>query len=120
MAVVESELRTALADRDRFEALALVDLNQDKLLFLETGEGTADGLKPALEAFLLRLVTDTESHDQFKKTDEIVFYDVDGRQLVSHYFEDRGKRYVLVAVVSPQKTYKQVIRRLAKSLKSAL
>lgn len=117
---IQQELQAALADKDRFEALALLDLNRDRLLFLETSEDAAQGLKPALEAFLLRLVTDTDSHDQFKHSEEYVFYDIEGRQVVSHYFEDKGKRGILVAVVAPQKTYKQIVRRLAKALKPLL
>ena len=117
---VERELQAALAEQDRFEALALVELNQDRLLFLETAANAEPALRPALEAFLLRLVTDTESHDQFQQTDEIIFYDLAGRQLVCHYFEQQGKRAILVAVVAPGKTYKQIVRRLAKALRPLL
>ena len=117
---VERELQPALAEQDRFEALALVELNQDRLLFLETAATADPGLRPALDAFLLRLVTDTENHDQFKQTEEIVFYDLANRQLVCHYFEQQAKRAVLVAVVAPHKTYKQVVKRLAKALKPLL
>lgn len=120
MSTIPQEMAAVLADADRFEALALVELNQDKLLYLETTAAAADGLRPALEAFLLRLVNDTENHDQFTEADEIVFYDPEGRQLVAHYFENRARRGVLVAVVAPQKTYKQIVRRLAKSLKPLL
>ncbi|MBI5669407.1 MAG: hypothetical protein HZC41_15495 [Chloroflexi bacterium] len=117
---VEQELQSALADQDRFEALALLDLNRDRLLFLGTAEGADPELKPALEAFLLRLVTDTDNHDQFKQTEEVVFYDIAGRQLVCHYFEQGGRRGILVAVVAPQKTYKQIVKRLVKTLKPLL
>lgn len=117
---IQQELQAALADKDRFEALALLDLNQDRLLFLETAADAAAGLKPALETFLLRLVTDTDNHDQFKQTEEFVFYDMDGRQLVCHYFEHSRKRGILVAVVAPQKTYKQIVKRLVKTLKPLL
>ncbi len=114
---IRRELSAALMGQDRFEALALVELNQDRLLFLGTAPEAAAELKPLLEDFLLRLVTDTESHDQFRDSDEFVFYDLTERQLVLHYFETADKRCVLVAVVYPQKTYKQVVRRLAKTLR---
>lgn len=114
---IQQEMESVLADKDRFEALALVDFNQDRLLFLGLSESAVSGLQAGLDAFLLRLVTDTESHDQFKQTDEFVYYDIEGRQLVCHYFESGKRRCALVAVVSPQKTYKQIVRRLAKALK---
>ncbi len=114
---VERELQPALADQDRFEALALVELNQDRLLFLGMATWADSELRPALEAFLLRLVTDTENHDQFKQTEEMVFFDLTGRQLVCLYFEQQGKRAILVAVVAPHKTYKQAVRRLVKALR---
>ncbi|HEX2906514.1 MAG TPA: hypothetical protein VHO69_06610, partial [Phototrophicaceae bacterium] len=97
MAAADQELRAALAERERFEALALVELNHDRLLFLEAAKGAVAGLKTALEDFLLRLVADTENHDQFQQTDEFVFYDITGRQVVAHYFEKQKQRFVLVA-----------------------
>ena len=114
---IQHELETALANQERFEALALVDFNQDRLLFIGTAPDAVPRLKQGLEAFLLRLVTDTESHDQFKRTEEFIYYDINGRQLICHYFEAGKKRYALVAVVSPQKTYKQIVRHLVKTLK---
>jgi len=117
LAPIRRELDAALADQERFEALALVELNQDRLLFLGTAPGAAAGLEASLEDFLLRLVTYTESHDQFTENEDFLFYDLTGRQLVLHYFETKTRRCVLVAVVYPQKTYKQAVKKLAKTLK---
>ena len=48
---IQQELESALADKDRFEALALVDFNQDRLLFLGLSESAAPGLQAGLDAF---------------------------------------------------------------------
>lgn len=116
MANVSQALAQALAGDDRFLALALVDLNQDRLLFLQTHPAAPVELAPALHDFLLRLVTDTEGLEQLRDGDETLFYDPDGRQVVSHYRLQTHTRQALVAVVAPDKTYKQALKRLAKLL----
>lgn len=120
MPSLQDELQKALhKERERFQAMALVELGSDRLLFLETTDSAPKGMSEALEAFLLRLVTDTEGHDQLGNR-EIIFYDIDERQIVSYLVQKKKRRCVLVLVVSPRKTYKQVAKRLIKSLKTLL
>lgn len=116
----ESILQDALHQADRFEAFGLVRLDTDQLVFLGTTDHAAPGLRSALEKFLLHAVTDTESLTEFADGDEVVYYDVEQRQIVLTAFKTKKSRYLLSAVVSPQKTYKQVFKRLAKSLKTEL
>jgi hypothetical protein len=117
---VESELQTALDDSGRFEALALIQLKTDRLLFLKTAPDTVAGLKDALEAFLLRAVTDTESIAELREGDDVVYYDLEQRQITLTLFQTKTDRYLLSAVIAPGKTYKQILKRLTKSLKTLL
>jgi hypothetical protein len=117
---IESLLNDALREADRFEAFGLIHLNTDQLLFLGTAEQAVPGLRPTLEKFLLHAVTDTESLTEFPDGEEVVYYDVEQRQIVLTAFKTKKSRYLFSAVVSPQKTYKQVFKRLAKSLKTEL
>lgn len=118
---VESELQAALDDGGRFEALGLIHLDTDQLLFLKVANNTAQGLQTALEQFLLRAVTNTESLEELHEGDEVIFYDVEQRQIVLSLVNTKKKgRYLFAAVVAPGKTYKQIFKRLAKSLKTLL
>ena len=120
MSPVESQLQAALDEGERFEALALVHLNTDQLLFLKTAEGSADGMQPAVENFMLRAVTNTEALEELQEDHEAVFYDLEQRQIILSRFKTKKGRYLLTAVVSPQKTYKQSLKRLIKSIKTIL
>jgi len=111
-------LTQALAADDRYLALALVDLDRDQLLFSQTGSAAPDGLEPALHDFLLRLVTDVEGLERLRDGDETLFYDLEGRQVVSYYRLKPDGRWVLVAVIAPDKTYKQALKRLVKALET--
>jgi hypothetical protein len=117
---IESELQAALDDQGRFEALALIQLKTDQLLFLKAAEGTASGLSSALESFLLRAVTDTESLAELADGDEVVYYDLEQRQIILTPFKTKQGRYLFAAVAASNKTYKQVLKRLVKSLKTLL
>ncbi len=117
---VETELKIALNDQGRFEALGLIHLNTDQLLFLKASEGTEAGLDKALEGFLLRAVTDTDSLEELDEGDEVVYYDAEQRQIVLSRFKTKKGQYLFAAVVAPGKTYKQIFKRLAKSLKTLL
>ena len=111
-------LRQALAADSRYLALALVDLNRDQLLFCQAGSAAPDGLEPALHDFLLRLVADVEGLERLRDGDETLFYDLEGRQVVSHYRLKPDDRWALVAVIAPDKTYKQSLKRLVKALET--
>ena len=119
-ATFEEEMKSALANQDRFEALALVNLKSDQLMFLQTLENVNPALKPALEAFLLRAVTNIESLEELQEDEDISYYDVDQRQIILNLINTKTGRYLFAAVVAPHKTYKQVMKRLVKSLKSHL
>lgn len=117
---IEQEMTTALKEQDRFEALALIDLKTDQLIFLQTAESASPSLKPALEEFLLRAVTNLESLDELEEGQDVTYYDLDERQITLNLIKTKSARYLFTAVILPHKTYKQVMKRLVKTIKSQL
>ena len=116
----QSELQTALDEPGRFEALALIRLQTDQMLFLNIAAGTPAEMRAELEQFLLRAVTNTESLDELHEGDEVIYYDLEERPIVLTLFRGKKDRYLLAAVVASNKTYKQILKRLVKSLKTVL
>jgi hypothetical protein len=113
---IRHELQTALAGQDHFEAFAVLELDTDQLLALETVP--LDGLKPALEAFLLRVLQ--ADSDLLQDEQEVTFYDLEGRQIVYYLMKINKRRYIFLLVAAPQKTYKQLAKRLLKTVRAEL
>jgi hypothetical protein len=113
---VQRELRAALAEPNRFEAFAVLQLDTDQLLALETVP--LEGLKPAIEAFLLRVLQ--ADSDLLQDEQEVTFYDQSGRQIVYYLIKINKRRYVFLLVAAPQKTYKQIAKRLLKTVRTEL
>jgi hypothetical protein len=113
---IQRELRAALAEPDRFEAFAVLQLDTDQLLALETLP--LDGLKPALEAFLLRVLQ--ADSDLLQDEQEITFYDQHGRQIVYYVMKINKRRFIFLLVAAPQKTYKQIAKRLLRTVRTEL
>lgn len=113
-------LRSLLVEETRFEALALVSVDTDRLLFLEGQPSTPPEMLAAVEELLLRAITNTEALERLKDGDEVLYYDLDGRQIVFYLLASKTARYILLAVIAPAKAYKQLTKRLLKNLKSVL
>ena len=113
-------LKGALTGKDRFEAVALIHLNRDHLLFLDFAAPAPDALSTDYEALLLRAATDTEALESQPDEEDVRHFTRDGTQIILLTFRNRSGRYLLSALVAPRKSYKQVIKRLTKSLKTAL
>jgi hypothetical protein len=116
----ESELQAALDEPGRLEALALIHLNTDQMLFLKTTPDNPPEVRTDLEKFLLNAITNTESLDEMHEGDDVVYYDPEDHAIVLTLFKTKKARYLLCAIVAPHKTYKQVLKRLIKSLKTVL
>src|SRR5258707_187798 len=104
----ESELQAALDEPGRFEALALIRLQTDEMLFLNIAAGTPAEMRAELEHFLLGAVTNTESLEELHEGDEAIYYDLEEHPIVLTLFKTKKDRYLLAAVVTPNKTYKQI------------
>lgn len=115
----ETLLRTALNGKDHLEALALIHLGKDHLVFLDAAAPDSEDLCAALEAILLRATTDVEALEDLQDETEVLYYDTIGRQLILMTFRQRKERYLLSALVAPRKAYKQTLKRLVKNLKAA-
>jgi hypothetical protein len=116
----ETELQAALDEQGRFIGLALIHLNTDKMLFLQTAAGVAAEVRTDFERFLLRAITNTESLDEMREGEEVTYYDLEDHPIVLILFKTKKARYLLATVAAPNKTYKQVLKRLIKSLKTVL
>lgn len=114
----ETLLRTALNGKDHLEALALIHLGKDHLVFLDAAAPDSEDLCAALEAILLRATTDVEALEDLQDETEVLYYDTIGRQLIL-LDRQRKERYLLSALVAPRKAYKQTLKRLVKNLKAA-
>lgn len=114
------QLQALLAEEDRFEALALVSIETDRLLFLGGQPSTPPEMLAAVEELLLRAVTNTEALERLNDGDEVLYYDLEGRQVIFYLLKTKQARWLFLAIVSPGKAYKQITKRLLKTLKSAL
>lgn len=113
-------LRALLAEESRFEALALVSVETDRLLFLDGQPDTATEMLAAVEDLLLRALANAEALERLNDGDEVLYYDLEGRQIVFCLLKTKTARCLFLAVVAPGKAYRQIIKRLLKTLKSAL
>ncbi|MCB9453615.1 MAG: hypothetical protein H6672_19460 [Anaerolineaceae bacterium] len=114
---VQDTLQAALDDnKGRFIALTLAEIPSGKTLFLHADPDLPDDFADALDKLAKRAATFTENHDQFDKVDEVLFYDIEGRQIVLYLIKRQPFNQILVIVAAPKKAYKQAGKRLAKTL----
>lgn len=110
-------IQQALHDNQgRFVAAALAEVPSGVILFLHADDTLPEDFAAALAELAKRAATFTENHDQFDHVDEVLFYDIEGRQVILHLIKGEPANQILVLVAAPQKPYKQASKRLAKAL----
>lgn len=113
----QTTIQKALQDNQgRFVAAALAEVPSGMILFLHADEDLPEDFAMALAELAERAATFTENHDQFDHLDEVLFYDIEGRQVILYLIERQPTNEILVLVAAPQKAYKQASKRLAKAL----
>lgn len=112
-------IQEALKDNQgRFIAAALAEVPTGEIRFLHADKDLPTGFAAALAELAARAAAFTENHDQFDGLNEVLFYDIEGRQVILYLIERPPGNHVLVVVAAPQKAYKQASKRLAKALQS--
>jgi hypothetical protein len=106
-------------NQDRFVAVALAEVPSGDILFLHADAALPEDFADALAALAKRAATFTENHDRFDPLDEVLFYDLEDRQIILNLIQRQPASQILVVVAAPQKAYKQASKRLAKALQTA-
>ena len=118
---VERTIRAALkTNRKNFEAIGLVVAGKQQIVALETTGKAKDDLVPALKRFLYRIAIDTENIHQLEATNNVIYYDLNERQVVCNLVRGEAQSYILVIVTGPKKTYKRATKQLLKQLETLL
>lgn len=121
MSDLQEALLLALNEEKNFEAIGLVEVSsQESTLLMQVIPAAPYGLGIAFERFLRRIAHDTESSEQLTQASNVVFYDIEQRQLVCNLIQTKTRRYILVVVVPHQKSYKQSTKRLVKKFQQML
>ena len=120
MDAVQQAIRTALKQHAKnFEAIALVQAGSPHIIALDITDDAHDNLAPALKRFVYRIALDTDHH-HLAELNNVIYYDLQERQINCNLVAGAGQRYILVIVTGPKKTYKRASKQLIKTLQQLL
>ena len=121
MDAIQQAIREALKkNRKNFEGIGLVIAGKPQIVVLETLEKAQDNLDAALKRFLYRIAIDTDNIHQLEEVNNVLYYDLQERQIICNLVRSNAESYILVIVTGPKKAYKRASKQLLKSLQQLL